>query len=118
MPQNDPDPEPGLPATAPVFAALGDRTRLTIVATLSAGDPRSISALADTSDLTRQAVTKHLKVLEGAGLVQSRRIGRETVYSFEGEALAGACAQLDAIARQWQGALGRLKQHVEDDADS
>jgi len=116
MHQNEPD--TGLPAFAPVFAALGDRTRLSIVATLSAGDARSITALADESALTRQAVTKHLKVLEGAGLVASRRVGRETVYSFEGDSLTGATAELDAIARQWRDALGRLKRFVEDDPEA
>lgn len=115
MSQNELEP---LPAYAPVFAALGDRTRLAIVATLSAGEARSITALAEGSALTRQAVTKHLKVLEGAGLVASRRIGRETVYAFEGTSLTSATAQLDTIGRQWRDALGRLKRFVEDDPDS
>ncbi len=110
--------EPAIAASAPVFAALGDRTRLAIVATLSAGKARSISALADESALTRQAVTKHLKVLEGAGLVASRRIGRETLYSLKGESIGDAGAELDAIAGKWRDALGRLKRFVEADPDS
>lgn len=88
------------------------------MATLSSGEPRSISALADASDLSRQAVTKHLKVLEGVGLVSSRRLGRETLYTFRPERLDDASAGLAAISRQWADALGRLKHFVERDPDS
>jgi DNA-binding transcriptional ArsR family regulator len=98
---------------APVFAALGDPTRLQLLARLSDGESRSISALSGDSRLTRQALTKHLKVLEGAGLVTSERIGRETRFAFRPERVEAARDYLDAVAAQWEAALGRLKRFVE-----
>jgi DNA-binding transcriptional ArsR family regulator len=98
---------------APVFAALGDPTRLALVATLSDGRPRSVTELARGSPLTRQAVTKHLHVLESAGLVGSLRAGRETRFAFRPEPLAPARAWLDEIGRQWGDALTRLKAFAE-----
>lgn len=77
---------------APVFAALGDRTRLVLLHRLRGGEARSISALAEDSAMTRQAVTKHLQVLERAGLVRSARAGRETQFAARPEALAAANA--------------------------
>jgi DNA-binding transcriptional ArsR family regulator len=102
-----------LSGTAPVFAALGDATRLTIVAKLGDGVQRSISELTEGSELTRQAITKHLRVLEGAGLVRGRRHGRESLFELELEPLAEAKRALDAISKQWDQALSRLKSHVE-----
>ena len=102
-----------LRARAPVFAALGDETRLSLVAKLSAGAPRSIAELTADHAVTRQAVTKHLRVLEGAGLVRSVRRGRESRFALERRSLDDARRALDAIARQWEDALQRLKTFVE-----
>ena len=100
---------------APVFAALGDDMRLYLVARLCAGGPLSISRLAEGVPVTRQAVTKHLHVLEHAGLIAGARNGREQIWELQPEALAEARAALDAIGSQWENALGRLKTFVEDD---
>jgi DNA-binding transcriptional ArsR family regulator len=99
---------------APVFAALGDATRLGLVATLSDGRPRSLTQLSQGARITRQAVSKHLRVLETAGLVASLRVGRETRFAFRPEPIAGALSWLDDIGRQWEDALARLKTYVED----
>ncbi|MDN5929391.1 MAG: metalloregulator ArsR/SmtB family transcription factor [Hyphomicrobiales bacterium] len=101
------------PAPAAKFAALGDRTRLSLIHRLSDGRPRSIASLSTDTAITRQAVTKHLNVLEEAGLVASSRIGRESRYSFQPEAIEEIRAYLDEVSRQWDGALGRLKSFVE-----
>jgi DNA-binding transcriptional ArsR family regulator len=98
---------------APIFAALGDRTRLSLLMTLSDGVTRSITMLSADSRLTRQAVTKHLRVLEGAGLVESVRQGRESRFVARPEPLDEARAYLDRVARQWDDALLRLKAFVE-----
>ncbi len=103
----------GLKGTAPVFAALGDETRLRLVARLCAAGPASIARLTAGSAVTRQAITKHLHVLAGAGLVKSRRRGRERLWQLEPEQLQEARRYLDAISRQWDEALGRLKTLVE-----
>jgi DNA-binding transcriptional ArsR family regulator len=99
---------------APLFAALGDRTRLRLVSRLSGGGPQSITGLAEGFDVSRQAVTKHLRVMERAGLVKSRRRGRESVWDLEPRRLEDARRHLDVISRQWDAALGRLKKFVED----
>jgi DNA-binding transcriptional ArsR family regulator len=98
---------------ASLFAALADPTRLALLGRLADGQPRPIVALASGSALTRQAVTKHLAVLRGAGLVARRPAGRETLYALRPERLAEARAWLDEMAEQWEDALGRLKEHVE-----
>ena len=98
---------------ARLFAALGDRTRLSLLSRLSDGQARSIARLSDDTSLTRQAITKHLRVLEGAGLVRSARVGRESRYAFRGERIAEARAYLDGVSRQWDEALGRLRALVE-----
>lgn len=100
--------------TAPVFAALGDETRLYIVSSLSAGGPMSIVALTTGSGITRQAVTKHLQVLLSAGVVRLHRFGRETRWELDREPLDAARESLDRIADQWDDALNRLKAFVED----
>src|SRR5690242_4694044 len=98
---------------APLFAALGDQTRLALVARLGADGPLSISRLSAGAPISRQAITKHLSVLAGAGLVQDRRRGREHLWELDRGRLAEAQDYLEAIARQWDEALGRLKQFVE-----
>ena len=101
---------------APVFAALGDPTRLRLVAVLCAGGALSTAQLTAATDLTRQAVTKHLQVLADAGLVRDRKSGRERLWRFEAHRLAEAQRALDAIARQWDDALLRLQRYVENGA--
>jgi DNA-binding transcriptional ArsR family regulator len=100
-------------APAPVFAALGDETRLSLVMKLSAGQARSIAQLAEGYALTRQAVTKHLRVLEEAGIVHSVRSGRENLFRLDPQPIADVRAYLDDVSRQWDDALGRLKAFVE-----
>ena len=107
---NTPDPLP----PAPVFAALGDPTRLALVATLSDGRPRSVTELSQGAPITRQAVSKHLHVLESAGLVGSLRAGRETRFAYRPDQIAAARAYLDTVGRQWDAALNRLKAFVEE----
>ena len=98
---------------APLFAALGDETRLRLVARLGSGDPLSISHLSADSGLTRQAITKHLRVLEEAGLATSRREGRELHWRLNAAQVREARRCLDVIALQWEEALGRLKVSLE-----
>lgn len=99
---------------APLFAALGDETRLRLLGRLSAGGPGSIARLSEKSAVSRQAITKHLRVLSGAGLVRGSRRGREQIWELEPQRLADAHAYLDQISRQWDQALLRLKHFVED----
>lgn len=98
---------------APIFAALGDRTRLALLDKLGDGQARSIAALSIDTALTRQAITKHLHVLQDAGLVASLRVGRESRFAARREALDEARAYLDGVSRQWDETLGRLKAFVE-----
>ena len=100
---------------APVFAALGDEMRLSLLAKLSCGKPHSISKLTAGSRVTRQAVTKHLRVLEGAGIVHSLRKGRETLFEFDPKPIEAAKGYLDLVSAQWDQALARLKAFVEED---
>lgn len=99
---------------ASVFAALGDETRLSVLARLSRGEPQSIARLTEGTTLTRQAVTKHLRVLESAGVVRSVRAGRESLFELEPQPLEEARAYLDQVSRQWDDALARLRSHVEE----
>lgn len=103
-------------ATAPaaVFAALGDATRLALLTRLSAGPARSITELSSGSDITRQAVTRHLDVLEAAGLVSRARAGRESRFAYRAEPVDEAKAYLAAVGARWDEALGRLKALVEE----
>jgi len=96
-----------------LFAALGDETRMELVRRLVSGGPASITALAEHFAVSRQGVTKHLRVLEGAGVISGRRAGREHIWSLHRERLAEAEEYLAAIARGWDAALGRLKEFVE-----
>ncbi len=98
---------------APVFAALGDETRLSLVAKLTGGQSRSISELTEGSKLTRQAITKHLRVLEGAGIVRGARSGRESRFEFDPKPIQGVKEYLDLVSEQWDQALHRLKSFVE-----
>jgi DNA-binding transcriptional ArsR family regulator len=104
---------PRLQGSAPIFAALGDETRLGVVARLCTAGPMSIARLSAGSSVTRQAITKHLHVLAGAGLVRGSRQGRERVFTLEPERLEEARRCLDLISSQWDDALGRLKAFVE-----
>ncbi|RYH03729.1 MAG: transcriptional regulator [Alphaproteobacteria bacterium] len=98
---------------APVFAALGDPIGLSRLMTLSDGQARSIKMLSADTRLTRQAVTKHLRVLEDVGLVASAKQGRESRFGCRPEPLDTAHDYLDRVGRQWHEALGRLKAFVE-----
>jgi len=100
--------------SAPIFAALGDETRLRLVARLCASGPLSIARLTDGADVTRQAITKHLHVLAGAGLVRDVRQGRERVWELEPKKLEDARRCLDLISAQWDRALDRLRALVEE----
>lgn len=103
----------GLAQAAPVFAALGDETRLDLVARLSTRGPLSITRLTEGMKVTRQAVTKHLHVLAGAGLARGTRVGRDRIWQIEASRLDDARRWLDHIGGQWDQALARLKAAVE-----
>jgi len=102
------------PAPAALFAALGDSTRLHLVERLThSGEALSIAALTEGSRMSRQAITKHLLVLQKAGVVHSSRLGRESVFSFAPEAIAPARDYLAQVSAHWDNALDRLKAFVE-----
>jgi len=103
----------GLEGRAAIFAALGDETRLSLVGKLAGGQRQSISQLAGGSSLTRQAITKHLRVLEGAGVVQSAHVGRESLFELRPEPLKDVRAYLERVSGQWDQALTRHKSFVE-----
>lgn len=98
---------------AHVFAALGDPTRLKLVAVLCAGGAFSISHLTQTTDISRQGVTKHLNVLAEAGVVRDVKMGRERLWQLEPARIDEAKRTLESIGREWELALGRLKNFVE-----
>ncbi len=100
--------------SAPVFAALGDETRLSLLARLGAGAPLSITSLTEGTQMSRQAVTKHLRVLQDAGLVSAVRRGRESRFEIQAKPLGDARRAIETISRQWDEALARLKAFVED----
>jgi DNA-binding transcriptional ArsR family regulator len=99
--------------SAPIFAALGDKTRLDLVARLCSGGPLSIASLTAGADITRQAITKHLNILAEAGLVRDIRAGRERLWEVETRQLEEARRCLERISNQWDDALARLKRAVE-----
>lgn len=99
---------------ASVFAALGDETRLGLLAKLTNGEPLSIVRLAEGTKLTRQAVTKHLRVLEDVGVVFSVKAGRESRFALDPRPIVSAQAYLEHVSRQWDTALARLKALVEE----
>jgi DNA-binding transcriptional ArsR family regulator len=113
MSRSDVAAAPPVRDTAPLFAALGDETRLRLILRLSAGGPGSITQLSEKSSVSRQAITKHLQVLADAGLVRDTRRGRERVWGIEPKGLADAHDYLDRISRQWDDALERLRVFVE-----
>lgn len=98
---------------APTFAALGDPTRLKLVAILSEGGAYSISQLTETTDISRQGVTKHLNVLAEAGVISDLKAGRERLWQLEPEKIDEARLALEAVGREWEQALGRLKSFIE-----
>jgi DNA-binding transcriptional ArsR family regulator len=100
---------------APIFAALGDETRLRIVTKLAAGDPLSIVRLTEGETMTRQAITKHLGVLADAGLVRDVWRGRERMWALETAPLETARRYLELVSERWDGALARLAKMVERD---
>ena len=104
---------PGFFLQAPLFAALGDETRLSLVARLCQKSWQSISQLAEGTKLTRQAVTKHLQVLENVGLVRSVRKGRETLFEFDAAPIETMTQYLDAVSAQWEKKLTDLKNYLE-----
>lgn len=96
-----------------MFAALGDKTRLTLLVKLGDGSSHSITQLAERATISRQAITKHLRIMEDAGLVRGVRRGRETLFQLDPKSLGEARDVLDNISRQWDQALARLKSFVE-----
>ena len=103
----------GLQGSAPLFAALGDETRLRIVSRLCSGGPTSIATLTDGTGVTRQAITKHLQVLANARLVRGVRRGRERVWDIETHRLLMAQRFLDRISALWDERLEKLRSAVE-----
>lgn len=99
--------------TARLFAALGDPVRLELIEAL-AGGPRSIADLSRGRKISRQGVTKHLHVLEGAGLIVAERAGREVRWRGQGQALAPAAEYLARVGARWESALERLKRQAEE----
>jgi DNA-binding transcriptional ArsR family regulator len=104
---------PSQAGKAEIFAALGDETRIKLVSRLCVDGPQSITALASGAKVTRQGITKHLRVMEHAGLVRSHRDGREVIWELEKRRLVVAQNYLNQISRQWDDALARLKILVE-----
>lgn len=100
-------------SVAPILAALGDETRLTIVTKLSSGGPLSIAKLADGARISRQAITKHLRALHDAGVVRSERRGRERIWTLEPARIDDVRRYLTQISQQWDDALERLRAAVE-----
>jgi DNA-binding transcriptional ArsR family regulator len=101
-------------AAAGVFFALGDETRLSVVKRLGASGALSATALSDGATVTRQAIVKHLRVLEGAGLVSHEKRGREVVYALEPRRLDDARGFLELVSARWDSALERLRLAVEE----
>src|ERR1035441_4138158 len=99
---------------APMFSALGDDTRLALLTKLCNGKRYSISQLTTGSKLTRQAITKHLHVLEGVGIVHAVRAGRESLVEFDPQPIKEMTNYLDRVSRQWDQSLAKLKSFVED----
>ena len=107
--------ETKLTEAAPLFAALGDGTRLRLISRLCADGPLSIARLSEEADVTRQAITKHLHALAAAGLVRHSRRGRERIWALEPRRLDKARRYLDRISAQWDAAIDRLKALVEEE---
>src|SRR5690348_1380361 len=103
---------------AALFAALGDETRLRLVSRLSEHGPASLSRLRESAHISRQAVTKHLRVMERSGLVRSRRHGRETIWQLDPTKLSEVKDYLENVSKHWDEALARLQRLVEGEADT
>lgn len=103
----------GFREAAPLFAALGDQTRLQLLDRLCHGGPSSTARLRAGLPVSHQAISKHLEVLHAAGLVRSSRRGRERIWDLEPKRLGAAHAYLDRISEQWDDALERLKKFIE-----
>ena len=101
------------PELAQLFAALGEPTRLAVVERLRDGSEQSIASIATGVPISRQALTKHLKVLEAAGIANSRRLGRQSVYRIDPAGLVAAERWIAHVSTQWDRAIDRLKKHVE-----
>lgn len=108
-------PSAKLRSQAPIFAALGDEVRLSLLAKLARGRRYSISQLTQGSHLTRQAVTKHLRVLERVRVVRCVRSGRECLFELDPQPVQQVRDYLDQVSAQWDHALSRLKSFVESD---
>lgn len=108
-------PELRLKASAPIFAALGDETRLRLVIFLSAAGPSSTATLTANVDVTRQAVAKHLRVMKEAGLVSSIYQGRDSVWQIESSQLEEAQSCIELLTSRWDAAIDRLRTLVEED---
>jgi len=104
-----------LSEAAPLFAALGDETRLKLVSRLCSDGPLSIVRLSEGTDVSRQAITKHLRALADAGIVHDTRQGRERIWEFCPKRIEKAREHLDHISRQWDAALGRLQDFLRSD---
>lgn len=102
-----------LAAKATVFAALGDETRLSLLTKLAKGKRHSISELTEGTKLTRQAVTKHLRVLQRVRIVHAKRAGRESLFELDPQPIHELTLYLEAVSKQWDAALARLKVFVE-----
>ncbi len=102
-------------AKAAVFAALGDETRLSLLARLCSGQRYSIAELTEGTKLTRQAVTKHLRVLERVRIVHGTREGRQSLFQFDPQPVIEMKEYLELVSKQWDVALARLKSFVESD---
>ena len=100
-------------SVARVFAALGEPTRLKLVAVLCAGGAFSIAQLTANTNISRQAVTKHLHVLADAGVARGKKAGRERLWQLDPVRIEEAKRTLEVIGRQWEVALGKLKSFVE-----
>ena len=103
-----------LKTRASVFAALGDETRLSVLTKLCNREPQSISRLTAGTNLSRHAVTKHLRVLANAGVVRNVRVGRESLFELEPQPIEEIRDYLDQVSKQWDDALARLRSHVEE----
>ena len=109
--------EPRLRITAPIFAALGDPIRLAMVSRLCAAGPLPTIRLKQATSVSRQAITKHLRLLEDAGLVKSERSGRDRLWRIETRRLTEVRRYLDQISSQWDATLERLRKFVEEDME-
>ena len=101
-------------SSAPLFAALGDPTRLGLVSRLCDSGPMSITRLTTGSNVTRQAISKHLRVMEDAGLLRNTRHGRESVWELDQARLREVRRYLKMISKQWDDALDRHRKFIED----